>query len=47
LRNKENTTIRICICLGVTILGDSVEIFKENPLTLTTEFKTSIFKYKT
>jgi len=47
LRNKENTTIKICIWLRVTILGSSVEIFKENPLTLTTEFKTSIFKYKT
>jgi LEA14-like dessication related protein len=47
LRNKENTTIKICIWLRVTILGNSVEIFKENPLTLTTGFKTSIFKYKT
>lgn len=47
LRNREETTIKIHIWLRVTILGTNVEIFKENPLTLTTEFKTSIFKYKT
>jgi len=47
LRNGENTTIKIRIWLRVSILGNNIEIFKENPLTLTTEFKTSIFKYKT
>jgi LEA14-like dessication related protein len=47
LRNRENTTIEIRIWLRVSILGNNIEIFKENPLTLTTEFKTSIFKYKT
>ena len=47
LRNREDTTIKISIWLRVTILGKNVEIFKENSLTLTTDFKTSIFKYKT
>jgi LEA14-like dessication related protein len=47
LRNREETTIKIRVWLRVTILGTNVEIFKENPLTLTTDFKTSIFKYKT
>jgi LEA14-like dessication related protein len=47
LRNRESTTIEIRIWLRVSILGNNIEIFKESPLTLITEFKTSIFKYKT
>jgi len=47
LRSREKTTININIWLRVNIAGVGIEIFKENPLTVSTKFETSIFKYKT
>jgi len=47
LRNKEKTTINIEVWLRVKIAEISIEIFREHPLTASTEFETNIFKYKT
>ena len=47
IKNREHTKIIIEAWLKVKVAGKTIEIFKENPLTTTIEFKTNIFKYKT
>lgn len=44
--NKEITKIYIEMWLKINVKGRTIELFKEMPLTVSTEFKTSIFKYK-
>jgi len=46
LRNEERTTINVMVWLKVDVAGRSIELFKEYPLTVSTELKTNIFKYK-
>jgi LEA14-like dessication related protein len=46
LRNRERTTIIVEVWLKVDIAGRSLELFKEHPLTVSAELRTSIFKYK-
>jgi LEA14-like dessication related protein len=46
LRSEERTTINVKVWLKVDVAGRSIELFKEYPLTVSTELKTNIFKYK-
>jgi LEA14-like dessication related protein len=46
IRNMEKTIVNIEIWLKVKIAGKELELFKECPLTASTEIKTNIFKYK-
>ena len=46
IRNREDTKIIIEAWLKVNVAGKNIELFKENPLKTTIEFKTNIFKYK-
>jgi LEA14-like dessication related protein len=46
IRNREETKINVEIWLKVKVADKTVELFKENPLTISTELKTNIFKYK-
>jgi len=46
IRNMEKTIVNIEIWLKVKIAGKELELFKEHPLTVSTEIKTNIFKYK-
>jgi len=46
IKSKEKTTIYIEAWLRVEVAGTTIELFKESPLRVSTEFKTNIFKYK-
>jgi len=46
VRNREKTMINLEVWLKIEVAGRKLEIFKEHPLTASTELRTSIFKYE-
>ncbi|ADM27534.1 hypothetical protein Igag_0704 [Ignisphaera aggregans DSM 17230] len=46
IKNRERSDISIEIWLEINIAGKTIEILKENPLTIKTSLETNIFKYK-
>ena len=46
IKNREDTKIIVETWLKVNVAGKNIELFRDNPLKTTIEFKTNIFKYK-
>ncbi len=46
VKNHEETKVIVEVWLEVKVRGKTIELFKDNPLTIETTVKTSLFKYK-